>query len=51
MNTPCNRQSLAMVQLSEEEALAYRDCPVVLDFSSGFYIFPVSSNVCHMGCK
>jgi hypothetical protein len=32
-----------MVQLSEEEADKYRLCPVVLDFSSGFYIFPVSS--------
>lgn len=32
-----------MVQLSDEEAAKYRHCPVVLDFSSGFYIFPVSS--------
>lgn len=34
---------MAMVQLSPEEAEIYKDCPVVLDFSSGFYIFPVSS--------
>lgn len=33
-------QSIAMVQLSDEEADKYRHCPVVLDFSSGFYIFP-----------
>jgi len=31
-----------MLQLSEQEAKAYRDCPVILDLSSGFYIFPVS---------
>jgi len=34
-----------MVQLSEKEAEIYKDCPVVLDFSSGFYIFPVSLDV------
>ncbi|KAF8161269.1 FAD dependent oxidoreductase [Crassisporium funariophilum] len=33
-------QSIAMLQLSEQEAEVYRDCPVVLDFSTGFYIFP-----------
>ncbi|TRM69123.1 FAD dependent oxidoreductase [Schizophyllum amplum] len=33
-------QSVAMVQLTEEEAVQYRKCPVVLDFSSGFYVFP-----------
>ncbi|KAG5639483.1 hypothetical protein H0H81_001605 [Sphagnurus paluster] len=33
-------QCLAMIQLSEEEAALYKDCPVVLDFASGFYIFP-----------
>jgi hypothetical protein len=32
-----------MIQLSEEEAGVYRDCPVVVDFGgSGFYVFPVS---------
>lgn len=31
-----------MIQLSEAEARTYKDCPVVLDFSTGFYIFPVS---------
>ncbi|KAF8911466.1 FAD dependent oxidoreductase [Gymnopilus junonius] len=33
-------QCVAMIQLSESEADIYRDCPVVLDFSSGFYVFP-----------
>ncbi|KAL1745024.1 FAD dependent oxidoreductase [Schizophyllum fasciatum] len=33
-------QSVAMIQLTEEEAVHYRKCPVVLDFSSGFYVFP-----------
>ena len=31
-----------MVQLTEEEAVLYRKAPVVLEFSSGFYVFPVS---------
>jgi len=31
-----------MIQLTEEEANAFKDCPVVLDFGSGFYVFPVS---------
>ncbi|CAA7258995.1 unnamed protein product [Cyclocybe aegerita] len=33
-------QCVAMVQLSEKEGDDYRDCPVVLDFNSGFYVFP-----------
>ncbi|KAF8178597.1 FAD dependent oxidoreductase [Mycena galopus ATCC 62051] len=33
-------QCIAMVQLTSEEADAYRECPVVLDFGSNFYIFP-----------
>ncbi|TFK51113.1 FAD dependent oxidoreductase [Heliocybe sulcata] len=33
-------QSVAMIQLTPEEADRYRDCPVVLDFKSGFYVFP-----------
>ncbi|KAL1723712.1 FAD dependent oxidoreductase [Schizophyllum commune] len=33
-------QSVAMVQLTEEEAVLYRKAPVVLEFSSGFYVFP-----------
>ncbi|KAF9526632.1 FAD dependent oxidoreductase [Crepidotus variabilis] len=33
-------QPVAMIQLSKEEAEIYRRCPVILDFSSGFYIFP-----------
>jgi sarcosine oxidase/L-pipecolate oxidase len=31
-----------MIQLTEEEAMAYNDCPTLLDLSTGFYIFPVS---------
>ncbi|KAJ7686467.1 FAD dependent oxidoreductase [Mycena rosella] len=31
---------IAMVQLTKEEGNRYRQCPVVLDFESGFYIFP-----------
>jgi len=33
-------EGIAMVQLSEQEAKAYKNCPVILDLSSGFYIFP-----------
>ncbi|KAF4621342.1 hypothetical protein D9613_000843 [Agrocybe pediades] len=33
-------QSVAMVQLTESEAEKYRNCPVVFDFVSGFYVFP-----------
>ncbi|KAJ7188640.1 FAD dependent oxidoreductase [Mycena filopes] len=33
-------QCVAMVQLTPEEGDLYRQCPVVLDFESGFYIFP-----------
>ncbi|KAF8995386.1 FAD dependent oxidoreductase [Cyathus striatus] len=33
-------QCVAMIQLTEEEAKLYESMPVVLDFSSGFYIFP-----------
>ncbi|KAF7362211.1 DAO domain-containing protein [Mycena venus] len=33
-------QCIAMIQLTPEEADAYRDCPVVLDVTSGFYMFP-----------
>ena len=35
-------QCIATIQLTKEEADAYRQCPVVLDFSSGFYVFPAS---------
>lgn len=38
-----SRQSIATIQLTPEEAERYRSCPVVLDFTSGFYIFPVCS--------
>ncbi|KAF8342678.1 FAD dependent oxidoreductase-domain-containing protein [Cantharellus anzutake] len=31
---------VVMVQLSEEEAVSYRKIPVVLDFNTGFYLFP-----------
>ncbi|RDB25467.1 L-pipecolate oxidase [Hypsizygus marmoreus] len=33
-------QCVAMVQLTDEEAKIYKDIPVVLDFGTGFYIFP-----------
>ncbi|KAF8622651.1 hypothetical protein AX15_006762 [Amanita polypyramis BW_CC] len=33
-------QCLAMVQLTAGEAAAYRDCPVLLDLATGFYILP-----------
>jgi len=33
-------QTTAKIQLTEEEAARYRDVPVVLDFRSGFYVFP-----------
>ncbi|EEB95831.1 hypothetical protein MPER_05142 [Moniliophthora perniciosa FA553] len=42
-------QCVAMVQLSPEEANAYRRIPVVLAFNTGFYIFPpTESNVMKM---
>jgi sarcosine oxidase/L-pipecolate oxidase len=41
---PYSRQSIATIQLSSEETHNYRDCPVVLDFGSGFYVFPVNSS-------
>ncbi|TFK44882.1 FAD dependent oxidoreductase [Crucibulum laeve] len=37
-------QCIAMIQLSEDEANSYRDCPVVLNFASGFYVFPPNEN-------
>ena len=36
------RQSVATIQLTPEEAEEYRRTPVVLDFRTGFYVFPVS---------
>jgi hypothetical protein len=36
------RQSIATIQLTPEEAEEYRKTPVVLDFRTGFYVFPVS---------
>ncbi|KZT23554.1 FAD dependent oxidoreductase [Neolentinus lepideus HHB14362 ss-1] len=33
-------QSVAMIKLTPAEADEYRNCPVVLDFKSGFYMFP-----------
>ncbi|KAJ7496958.1 FAD dependent oxidoreductase [Mycena latifolia] len=33
-------QCVAMIQLTEQEGNCYRECPVVLDYKSGFYIFP-----------
>lgn len=34
-------QCVAMVELTAEEAAAYKDMPVVLNFGNGFYCFPV----------
>lgn len=36
-------QTVATIQLTSAEAKRYRSCPVVLDFGTGFYIFPVST--------
>jgi len=33
-------QSVATIKLDQEEARKYADCPVILDFQTGFYIFP-----------
>ena len=30
-----------MIQLTPEEAKTYKDVPVVLDYTTGFYMFPV----------
>ncbi|KAJ3475621.1 hypothetical protein NLI96_g11721 [Meripilus lineatus] len=40
---PGKWQSVAFIQLTQEEADRYRNCPVYLDFISGFYIFPPNS--------
>jgi len=39
--TEITRQCVAMIQVTSEEAKMYKDCPVVFDLSTGFYIFPV----------
>ncbi|KAH7927462.1 FAD dependent oxidoreductase, partial [Leucogyrophana mollusca] len=33
-------QSVATIQLTPDEAALYRDCPVFLNFETGFYVFP-----------
>ncbi|KAM6502510.1 FAD dependent oxidoreductase [Amanita muscaria] len=33
-------QCIATMQLTEEEAARYRGCPVLLDLTTGFYVFP-----------
>ncbi|OCH89862.1 FAD dependent oxidoreductase [Obba rivulosa] len=33
-------QCVAVISLSPEEAQSYKDCPVYLNFNTGFYIFP-----------
>jgi len=33
-------QCIATIQLTPAETEIYQDCPVVLDFGSGFYVFP-----------
>lgn len=40
-----------MIQLTDEEADAYRDCPVFLDFSTGYYCFPVSIHFTDYGVR
>ena len=42
---PSIRQTMAYMQLSQEEVEAYRSCPVYLDFHTGFYVFPVCIRV------
>ncbi|KAH7883202.1 FAD dependent oxidoreductase [Phlebopus sp. FC_14] len=37
-------QTVATVQLTSEEAEQYRQCPVVLNFRTGFYVFPPTSD-------
>ena len=38
------RQTVALLQLTPEEGDTYRDCPVYLNFHTGFYMFPVSAH-------
>ncbi|KAI0042630.1 FAD dependent oxidoreductase [Auriscalpium vulgare] len=33
-------QSIATIQLTPDEGARYREVPIILDFSSGFYMFP-----------
>ncbi|KAI0317135.1 FAD dependent oxidoreductase [Amylostereum chailletii] len=42
LNTQClaTGQSIAGIQLTAEEANLYRECPVIVNFSTGFYMFP-----------
>ncbi|PSR73762.1 hypothetical protein PHLCEN_2v10406 [Hermanssonia centrifuga] len=37
-------QTVATIQLTVEEGDRYRHCPVVLDFGSGFYVFPPNAD-------
>jgi len=37
-------QSVAFLQLTPEEGEKYKQCPVYLDFSSGFYCFPTNND-------
>lgn len=32
---------MATIQLTPDEAARYKDVPVVLNYNTGFYIFPV----------
>lgn len=41
MPCPIPSQSIATIQLSAAEAARYRESPVLLDFATGFYMFPV----------
>jgi hypothetical protein len=40
-----DRQTIATIQLDPEMASRYRDIPLLLDWVSGFYIFPVSNDI------
>ncbi|KAH9942218.1 FAD dependent oxidoreductase [Epithele typhae] len=37
-------QTVCMLQLTPEEAARYRDCPVYLNFHTGFYVFPPTAD-------
>ncbi|KAI9508539.1 FAD dependent oxidoreductase [Russula earlei] len=44
-------QTTATIQLTQEEAARYRNVPVVLDFRTGFYVFPpTDDNIIKVGC-
>ncbi|THU94486.1 FAD dependent oxidoreductase [Dendrothele bispora CBS 962.96] len=46
LNEKCRATSqiVATVQLNKEETEAYRDCPVVINFDTGYYCFPPTND-------